>query len=146
MNILLFDTLSGRKKFFPLTLTRAFADIRMGIFTIRERWEKLSQSKVYVLTEPYLQHLYEPFNEGEYLLIDPGVMPSKELYKRMLDLQQNEALIDETGLVGGRTALEKLPAIDDDLSAVFSGGKNIDTVKRLEYPCQVFQWNEEVLD
>ena len=41
MNILLFDT-PAVKTYYPLQLTRAIADLTIGILTIKERWEKLT--------------------------------------------------------------------------------------------------------
>jgi hypothetical protein len=69
MRILLFDT-SARTKLFPLTLTRAIADIRLGIFTIKERWQKLTSLSVEVLTAPYLQDLYKKLEPDNYVLIN----------------------------------------------------------------------------
>lgn len=145
MNILLFDTLNSRKRFYPLTLTRAFADVRMGIFTVKERWEKLGSSKVYVLAEPYLQRLYEPFPGGDCLLIDACIMPSTDVVRRFLTLQPGEYLCDDKGFAAGRIAFEELPVFGDDPGVLFGASKNTETVKRLEYPFQLFQWNEEVI-
>ncbi|MBL4655567.1 MAG: glucose-1-phosphate thymidylyltransferase, partial [Bacteroidia bacterium] len=39
MNFILFDD-SSRTNFLPFTFTRPVADIRAGILTIREKWEK----------------------------------------------------------------------------------------------------------
>jgi UDP-N-acetylglucosamine diphosphorylase/glucosamine-1-phosphate N-acetyltransferase len=36
--------------FFPLTLTRRFTDLRFGILTIREKWEKLAEKQGFPLT------------------------------------------------------------------------------------------------
>ena len=36
---------------FPFTLTRSAADIRIGILTIREKWERISGSAVTVIKE-----------------------------------------------------------------------------------------------
>ena len=39
MNYILFDG-EARKSLLPFTYTRPVADIRIGILTIREKWEK----------------------------------------------------------------------------------------------------------
>ncbi|MEJ7680662.1 MAG: putative sugar nucleotidyl transferase [Segetibacter sp.] len=74
MNIILFDT-EDRRRLFPLTATRAVADLRMGILTIKERWEKMTGAKVFVLTDQYLQMLYETINAGEYVFVDARIIP-----------------------------------------------------------------------
>ncbi|MFN9803329.1 MAG: putative sugar nucleotidyl transferase, partial [Bacteroidota bacterium] len=58
MAIILFDP-ESRRSLLPLSETRAIADIRLGILTQRERWERMTGEKVYVATVPYLRCLYE---------------------------------------------------------------------------------------
>ena len=38
--------------------TRPIADLRVGILTIRQKWEKMLNQAVSILTAPYLQDLY----------------------------------------------------------------------------------------
>lgn len=57
MSYVLFDD-NNRHSLLPFTHTRAIADIRCGIFTMRERWEELLRSKTDTLTEEYLQGIY----------------------------------------------------------------------------------------
>ena len=51
MNVILFDT--DRENLYPLSLTRPISDFRIGILTIKEKWEFYYKS-VSVLTEDYL--------------------------------------------------------------------------------------------
>ena len=55
MNIILFD--NNRSEFFPLSLTRPISQFRVGIFTIKEKWEKYYDS-VSVFTDNYLSNKY----------------------------------------------------------------------------------------
>jgi hypothetical protein len=54
MNLVLFDCHTTRENLLPLTFTRPVADIRIGILTIREKWEKLLGQPSYSLTTDYL--------------------------------------------------------------------------------------------
>ena len=54
MNLILFDCHKTRANLLPFTFTRPVADIRLGILTIREKWEKLLDKKSFSLTEEYL--------------------------------------------------------------------------------------------
>jgi hypothetical protein len=38
----------------PITYTRSVADVRLGILTLREKWEKRCKSTVQVLNTTYL--------------------------------------------------------------------------------------------
>jgi UDP-N-acetylglucosamine diphosphorylase / glucose-1-phosphate thymidylyltransferase / UDP-N-acetylgalactosamine diphosphorylase / glucosamine-1-phosphate N-acetyltransferase / galactosamine-1-phosphate N-acetyltransferase len=46
MNEIILDETSVREDLFPFTLTRETADIRIGILTIREKWEILHQIRI----------------------------------------------------------------------------------------------------
>ena len=53
MNYILFDG-PVRNALLPFTFTRPVADIRVGILTIREKWEKQLGSTTTSITEDYL--------------------------------------------------------------------------------------------
>jgi len=131
MAIVLFDT-SERRKLFPLTYTRAVADVRIGILTIKEWWEKLLQQDVYVQTEAYLQPLYPAVPAVDNIYIDASVMPTDSLIESIRALKPSQSIADEYGPIAYHTTDK--------------GEKQIvSTVKRLCYPWQIFQWNDEVL-
>ncbi|HEX8334484.1 MAG TPA: putative sugar nucleotidyl transferase [Segetibacter sp.] len=144
MHILLFDT-PARTKLFPLTLTRAIADLRFGMFTIKERWEKFTSVRVAVLTAPYLQNLYEQTAAGEYILIDASVIPTKQLIEQIRGLQINEGLEDNNGVIAARLNFDKPPTFDFDMSSLVQNKITIEDVRRLEYPSQIYQWNAEII-
>ena len=49
MNYILFDG-TVRNALLPFTFTRPVADIRVGILTIREKWERLAEKQDFPLT------------------------------------------------------------------------------------------------
>ena len=57
MNYILFDG-PARNSLLPFTYTRPVADIRVGILTIREKWEKYLAFTTTTLTEEYLEEKY----------------------------------------------------------------------------------------
>ena len=92
MNFILFDDAS-RGDLLPLTFTRPVADIRVGILTIREKWEKLLNTKTSTLTEKYLSAKF-PLIKGEMnILINGSVLPTEDLVKAILALKPNQALV-----------------------------------------------------
>ena len=58
MNIILFDD-NTWQRLLPLTYTRPVADIRIGILTIKEKWQQYS-NKVSFLSQEYLKAKYIP--------------------------------------------------------------------------------------
>ena len=56
MNYILFDG-TVRTALLPFTFTRPVADIRIGILTIREKWEKYLGTTTTTLTEAYQKNI-----------------------------------------------------------------------------------------
>ena len=64
----------------PLTFTRPIADVRVGILTIREKWEKLLRQKSFSLTETYLGEKFTPCTDhAPGLYINGAVLPDEKL-------------------------------------------------------------------
>ncbi len=143
MNIILFDT-EARGNLFPLTLTRAVADVRTGIITIKERWEKMTGAKLFVLTDEYLQPLYEPIPANDYVFVDARIIPSNEVMQRIINLPENESISDENGLIAGKAFINSYPSLDK-LRGLFKNISSISAVKRLMFPNEIFLLNEEMI-
>src|ERR1039457_490730 len=92
MNYILFDDFS-RENLLPLTFTRPVAEIRLGIMTIREKWEEYLKVKTSTLTEGYLNQKYPLVKEKNNILINGSVSPTKELVEEIKKLKPNQALI-----------------------------------------------------
>ncbi|MEJ7828935.1 MAG: putative sugar nucleotidyl transferase [Segetibacter sp.] len=144
MNIVLFDTPS-MEKLYPLTLTRAVADIRIGIFTIKERWERLTNKTAYVITDPSIQSLYKEAPSGEYLFIDATVLPAPEVVRSIAYLKIGEAIRDGEGIVAGRYSINQSPVYTTKWDELFSSPETISNQRRLRYPHELFQWNDEYI-
>lgn len=93
-NIILFDAPELRENLLPITFTRPIADIRFGIMTIREKWEKALPGTYSYSTVDYLSPKF-PINEvntNEDIYIAGNVCPSPELVKAIEQLPQATAL------------------------------------------------------
>ena len=92
MNYILFDDAS-RENLLPLTFTKPVGDLRIGILTIREKWENYLDAKTSTLTEGYLSRKYPLIKEKNNILINGSVCPNKELIKEINKLKANQALV-----------------------------------------------------
>ncbi|SRX55739.1 GlmU family protein [Aequorivita sp. CIP111184] len=91
MNYILFDG-NVRDQLLPFTFTRPVADIRVGILTIREKWEHLLGFTTTTVTEDYLSEKY-PFLELEKnILINASFLPSENLVNIIKGLEENQAV------------------------------------------------------
>ncbi len=144
MSIILFDN-RFRRGLFPLTYTKAMAGLRFGILTIKERWELLSQQPVYIHTEKYLQPLYTLPEPGEHLWIDASIMIGQDLLDSILSLEPCCCIADEKGLIAGRTSLAVENFDATNSLASFENIHDHASVKRIEHPWQLMQWNDEMI-
>lgn len=99
MNYILFDG-NHRGNLLPLTYTKPVADLRVGILTIREKWEKMLSTITSTLTEDYLQKKYPLVEKDENIMINASFLPTEALVSRVVNLKENQAIcIDENIVV-----------------------------------------------
>lgn len=102
MSYILFDT-DTRYRLLPFTHTRAIADIRCGILTMRERWELFIKENTTTVTEEYLQPIYQGGNASGGIYINAAVFATEELAKAVQRLKQGEKLVANDVLIAFNT-------------------------------------------
>lgn len=108
MNYILFDG-STRNRLLPFTFTRPVADIRVGILTIREKWEKILDSTTSTVTEDYLAEKWPMVELDENVMINASFLPSPELVEQVQNLQANQAVFFEEEVVAFHVHEEQEP-------------------------------------
>lgn len=101
MNYILFD--HERERLLPLTFTRPVCDIRIGILTIREKWEQLLGAKTSTSTEEYLSVKFPLHSEIDNVFINGGVCPSEALASAIAKLEDREQLVKDGLPLAART-------------------------------------------
>jgi len=144
MNIILFDN-PHRQNLFPLTLTNAVAELRAGIFTAKERWALQTGEKVFVHTAGYLQPLYETLPQEKSLWVDAAVLADATLTNLILALAEGAALADEKGFIAGMAYIAPDEFDASNTLQYFKQIQQVPAVRRLQYPWQIFQWNDTFL-
>lgn len=91
MNYILFDG-TVREALLPFTFTRPVAEIRIGILTIREKWELYLGYTTTTLTEEYLSGKYPMVELENNVLINASFLPNKSLVEKVVNLQNNQAI------------------------------------------------------
>jgi UDP-N-acetylglucosamine diphosphorylase/glucosamine-1-phosphate N-acetyltransferase len=91
MNYILFDG-EARNALLPFTYTRPVADIRIGILTLREKWERRLGLTTTTITEEYLEEKYPMVEMEENVLINASFLPTKELIEHVKSLSENQAI------------------------------------------------------
>lgn len=131
----------------PFTYTRHIPDIRIGILTIREKWERLLKLASFDKWEDhYLDNdrsvkIDRSIGHETYLLVHSNVLPTTAIIKNIRQLQPGEFLSvkNEGGIAFKFSAKEVtgLHKIKIRRSVNFVG-----TIKAIHYPWHIFQLND----
>ena len=138
MNYVLFDD-HNRKNLLPLVFTRPVADIRVGILTIREKWENLLGEKTSSLTEPYLSEKYPLVKEDDNIFINASILPNQKLVDEILKLETDCVLFKEDDIIAMRFSSDDI--WDESSNAIET---DVDYVK-INYPWEIIENNAEAI-
>ena len=100
-NLILFDD-DQWHYLLPLTYTRPTCDLRAGILTVREKWEKYLGQTSTTITQDYLSEKYPLILTEDNLLINGGLLPNPQLVSMIQTLELNEALLEGDILLAAR--------------------------------------------
>ncbi|MDT7830260.1 GlmU family protein [Pricia sp. S334] len=141
MNYILFDG-PVRDNLLPFTFIRPVADIRIGILTIREKWEKYLGNTTTTITEDYLSEKYPMVEMAGNILINASFLPNQKLVDLVVGLQENEAIFQGEEVVAFYVR-ETQEEVD------FSSYKTIDYkdgTLRVAHTWDIFEKNAEALE
>ena len=165
MKIILFDLPYHWASLLPFTFTRSISDIRVGIYTIKEKWQKFfPEYTVISLSVDYLNNNNEIMDiDDEMLYINSAAIPNEklvELIKRVdlhKGLQWNNQLIAYKGFIKYHEQDIHFPFSDLNFlihhqspyyqkALLQSDNLPPDTFLFLQYPYQIFLWNEKLIE
>ena len=141
MNYILFDG-TVRKALLPFTYTRPVADIRIGILTIREKWEKYLSSTTTTITEDYLSGKFPMVEMEENVLINASFLPSQELVDIVQRLKHNQAVFSGDEIIAFFTENTQENVDFSKYEAIEFKNK----VTRVEHTWDIFSKNGEALE
>ncbi|MDP6922732.1 MAG: putative sugar nucleotidyl transferase, partial [Lutibacter sp.] len=92
MNYILYDG-NVRTALLPLTYTKPVAALRIGILTIREKWEHYLKTTTSIHTEVYLEAKFPLVEKPENVRINASFLPNKSLVDQVKNLSANQAIV-----------------------------------------------------
>ena len=140
MNYILFDGPS-RNNLLPFTFTRPVADIRVGILTIREKWEAFLKTTTTTVTEDYLSDKYPMVEMDENIMINASYLPNLELVEMVRDLTENQAIFSGEDVVAFFTK----EAQDDINFDTYEAIELADDIIKIENTWDIFSKNGEAI-
>ncbi len=112
-NIILFDG-PQREHLLPFTYLRPMGELRVGLLTVRQKWESYLAGKASYITREYLSDLFPIVISERNYIINAAVLPDDELVTRILDLHDNEALLEEGDLIAACLDEQQFNRMMDD--------------------------------
>jgi len=140
MNYILFDGPS-RNNLLPFTYTRPVADIRIGILTIREKWESFLDTTTTTVTEDYLSDKFPMVEMEENIMINASYLPNLELVEIVKELKENQAVFNGEEVIAF-FAKESQEEIDFD---AYEAIEFNESVIKIEHTWDIFSKNEEAI-
>ncbi|WP_116788804.1 GlmU family protein [Flavobacterium psychrotrophum] len=140
MNYILFDG-PVRNALLPLTFTRPVADIRVGILTIREKWEKYLGYTTTTVTEEYLMDKYPMVEMEQNVLINSAYLPNEVLAEMVMALEENQAIFNGDEVIAFYTN-DTQEEVDFDAYDIIEYEEE---VLKIEYVWDIFQKNDAAI-
>ncbi|UII79133.1 GlmU family protein [Flagellimonas sp. CMM7] len=140
MNYILSDG-PQRKSLLPFTFTRPVAEIRIGILTIKEKWEKYLNAEISFKTEEYLSEKYPMTEAADNVVIIASYLPNPQLLETIRSLKEGDAIFHEDKVVAYNT---KNPKDDVDFSE-YTIVKYAGDILTVDHTWDIFSKNGEAL-
>jgi UDP-N-acetylglucosamine diphosphorylase/glucosamine-1-phosphate N-acetyltransferase len=112
MNIILYDG-AVRNQLLPFTYTRPVCELRIGILTIKEKWELFLGTTATILTEAYLEEKFPMLELEQNVFVDAAVLPTPSLAAQVKSLKKNQLLASGEEVIAFYT-MDSQNAVDFD--------------------------------
>jgi len=144
-NIILFDD-EKRKQLYPLTMTRPVCELRVGILTIREKWELWFNNKVSHITVPHLQEKFPMRMRKRNLIINGGILPTPTLCEEIIEMDEDDILLKGDVFIAAKISSDSFDILQRN--AELSGFRKIQSSAefiKIENCWDIFRHNGEAI-
>jgi UDP-N-acetylglucosamine diphosphorylase/glucosamine-1-phosphate N-acetyltransferase len=136
MNLILFDDPLIRVDLFPFTLTRPTGQIRVGILTIDEKWQKRLGAIPSFLSETYLQPKFPLTSTSDNLLVNGAICPDANLISAVQRLDMGQSLVSDHCLIAKRSTRTDLPVLREERTIEY-----VNPFVIIDKPWRIFEEN-----
>ncbi|MFZ5554109.1 MAG: GlmU family protein [Bacteroidota bacterium] len=138
MNFILYDH-SEWQQLLPLTYTRSVADIRVGILTIREKWENYLGHPVRIYCNGYLSGKYGYAGKGDWVIINSSVLPDAEIAAQLNTFENGMSISGNSSWVASCFSGD----INDFIPSSDGTSHMAVGMKKISRPWDIFRMNGE---
>ncbi|MXV37783.1 glucose-1-phosphate thymidylyltransferase [Flavobacteriaceae bacterium Ap0902] len=140
MNVVLFCK-QEQQLLLPLTYMKPAGELRMGILTFKERWQKLLDASISYLTEAYLSDLFPLQAASENIFIHSCYLPTYDLVNQIKLLKVGEVLKLNDEVIAFKGSLEDFQ--NENFQKIINFKNKLIHINR---PYDLFSYNQEALD
>ena len=144
-NLILFDDDDAWQDLLPLTYTKPISELRVGILSIREKWEQIIDSKASYITQDFLAEKYPISIGDDNLLINSTYLPTPEMVLLISDLALNEAILCQDQLIAARLDSKQFDKLikDNEIEEIqgYTLPENDVSIKQIKRPYHLFSLN-----
>jgi len=143
-NVILFDD-ENWTALLPLTYTKPVGELRVGILTIKQKWERLLHAEVSYITQDYLSVKY-PFKlKDDNYIINSSILPIPFIVDRIKELEPNSAIVWGEKLVASRIDRQHFDAMQNNQLSEELKGVDIsaedEVLVEIKRPFDIFKCN-----
>lgn len=137
--VYLFDTEERHENLLPLSFTRPLSDFRIGILTIREKWEHTLPATYNYLPVEYLREKFGNVSNPDdiCLFIAGNLLPGENTIKDILSLKDGEAIFDGEQPLAFRGSWRQLEAKE------WTAKEPTETPCAIRYVFDIFMMNSD---
>lgn len=106
-NIILYDCPDVQANLLPISFTRSIADFRIGITTIREKWERMLPGNYSYMVPDYLKAKFPIRQESMNLILSSNVLPDNELVDAIKKMDAGKALYNQGDFIAYKGSLRQ---------------------------------------
>ena len=144
MKIVLIDLSENWQDLLPLTYTRPISELRIGILTISQKWQRYLSFQSTYLTEKYLQFKYKFEPDEENFVINSTVLPNKELVEQIKLLSIGEALYKDDIFIAAKMKAEHINRdFDNSVFSIKFYKSKLSVISKLWH---LFKLNDEQIE
>jgi len=141
MAIILFDHPTPRTSLLPFTFSRPVSEIRIGILTITEKWEKTINDEISWLTENYLQKKYPLKYADVYTYVNGALIPDELLAQTIADLELEKSLVAGDTILAIKTNKKLDHSFFYEKSDQFKAQAYENNFLMIDKPWKIYQYN-----
>lgn len=123
----------------PFTFIRPISYIRIGILTLKEKWDYFLGTATNIITKTYLNHKYSlPLQDECYIFINPTVLPNQKLVHTIYLLKENQVLIYKKVFIAFCIKKKNLNHYQKNLLQIINYSYPL---IHIQYPWDIFKYN-----